>query len=212
MSKYDFARRLKRMVHEGCEVLKIETKITHKSTKYYEQISFFKTTLAKQEQELKKYRKEVNKLKREIQKCEKYKQSQEDLLCKRIQEVEQLQNTYQQTLQEQIKHRQKALLEMECVHSIKKATQCYINLEALPQLIQGVTICEKESSSEWKPFRIDPSKHMQQEVQDLIWHETQVDSVYRNTWEKLILGDILQNISKSDEIDAESGNISIVIN
>lgn len=38
MSKYDFARRIKRIVHEECEIVKVETKIAHKSAKYYEQM------------------------------------------------------------------------------------------------------------------------------------------------------------------------------
>lgn len=84
-------------------------------------------------------------------------------------------------------------------------------MEALPQLIQGVTVCEKESSSEWKPFRIDPSKHTLKEVQDMIWHDSQVDRAHRETWEKIILGDLLQGISKAAEMETEDANVTMVI-
>lgn len=75
-------------------------------------------------------------------------------------------------------------------------------------MIQGVTLCEKEASSDWKPFCIDPLKHTQKEVQDIIWHETQLDSVYREKWEKLILSDLLQ---ESKDMETENGNLTVVI-
>ncbi|XP_037823797.1 kinetochore protein Spc25-like [Lucilia sericata] len=209
MSKYDFARRIKRIVHAECDITKVETKIAHKSAKYYEQMSSLKTTLAKQELELKKYQKEVAKLKRENDKLEKFKQNEEERLCDTIQKVEKMQVEYQQTLQQQIEQRRAALLQMDCIHSIKQATQTYINLNALPQLIQGVAICEKESSSDWRPFRIDPSKHTLKEVQDLIWHDSDVGLVHRETWEKLILGDILSDTSKN--MESENDNATMVI-
>lgn len=38
MNKYDYARRLKRMVHEECKINDLETKIARKSAKYYQQM------------------------------------------------------------------------------------------------------------------------------------------------------------------------------
>lgn len=100
---------------------------------------------------------------------------------------------------------------MFSIRSIKQATQTYINLNALPQLIQGVTICERETSSEWKPFCIDPSKHTQEETQDIIWYNTQVNSIHRETWEKLILAGLLHDTTNSAEMETENGNVTVVI-
>lgn len=38
MSKYDLAKRLKRMVREECEIVKLESEIARQSAKYYEQL------------------------------------------------------------------------------------------------------------------------------------------------------------------------------
>ena len=83
------------------------------------------------------------------------------------------------------------------LRSIKEATQTYINLEALPQMIQGVTICDRATSCEWRPFCFDPLKHTQREISDKIWHDTQIDSIHRETWENLILSEIV-NLKPSD--------------
>lgn len=76
------------------------------------------------------------------------------------------------------------------IRSIKEATQTYINMEALPQMIQGVTICDGASTREWRPFCIDPLKHTRKEVQDIIWHDTQIGSIHKETWDKVILSEI----------------------
>lgn len=82
---------------------------------------------------------------------------------------------------------------------MKLATQTYIKVHALPELITGVAVSEKDSSSQWNSFCIDPLNHSPKEVEISIWPEANIDSELRKTWETLIFGDILSDECKFTE-------------
>ncbi|TMW40153.1 hypothetical protein DOY81_014768 [Sarcophaga bullata] len=165
--------------------------------------------MAKHAQELSFYRKEVEKLKLENKRLQNFKQTEEEQLCDTIDKVEKMQSGYESIKQWQINQRHTALMKMDCLRSIKEATQTYINIEALPQMIQGVTIYDRVTTCEWRPFCFDPSKHTQREISDKIWHDSQINSIHRETWEKLILSDIV-NLKPSDT-EVSKANVTQII-
>lgn len=84
------------------------------------------------------------------------------------------------------------------LRSLKLATQIFLNLKALPERIQGLSLCTTENTVDWKPFCIDPTKHTDKEIQQKIWDDTQTNAFHRKTWEKIILGDLIEDDSMTD--------------
>ncbi|XP_073815653.1 spc25 [Musca autumnalis] len=161
MSKYEFAKRLKRMLNNECEITEMETHVARKCAKHYEQMTQLKTMLNKQEHELSRYRDEVLKIKKQTEKLEEFVASEEERLQAIHTNIERLRKEYEETEQQRYEQRKKELSRREFIHTIKKSTQMFFNEDALPHRFQGVSIQRTETSSEWKPFSVDAQQWLQ---------------------------------------------------
>ncbi|XP_075147790.1 spc25 [Haematobia irritans] len=172
MSKYAYAKRLRRMLNNECEIAAMETKIARKSAKCYEKIAFLKTMMVKQENELCTYRREVDRIKYENEKLEEFIQAEEESLKAINENVERLRGDYKKVEEEFLTKRKQELAKKEFIRCLKEATQTYFNMDALPERFQGVRIIETETSCNWEPFSIDGQEWMQYlEEQWSIWQK-----------------------------------------
>ncbi|XP_061391950.1 kinetochore protein Spc25-like [Musca vetustissima] len=158
MSKYDFSKRLKRMLNNECEIVEMETNVARKCAKHYEQMTQLKTMLNAQEHELNRYRNSVDRLKHETEELEKFVAGEEERLnCINI-NIERLRGESKEMEQQRIVQRKQELTRREFIRRIKETTQMYFNEDALPYRFQGVCLERTETSYEWKPFAVDAKK------------------------------------------------------
>lgn len=79
------------------------------------------------------------------------------------------------------------------VRQLKELTETYINLQALPDHVQGMTLKDTVEGKEWEHFCISMAEHTEEEREGILTKLIQHQSAYKEQWHKLILGEVRED-------------------
>ncbi|KAL9897920.1 spc25 isoform 1-T1 [Glossina fuscipes fuscipes] len=186
MNKCDVVKRFKRMEYEECQIVKLEANIVGKCKKYFQNFAAIKRILNEKLYALSIYKEHVKNLElynRELEKLVEEKQANVTKKQEQIQELE-------SELEEQEKKDLENMMKMDHVRQSKELTETYINLQALPDHVQGVTLKDTVEGKEWEHFCISTAEHTEKEIEGVLTKLIQDQSAYKEQWRKLILGEL----------------------
>ncbi|XP_011186354.2 kinetochore protein Spc25 [Zeugodacus cucurbitae] len=192
MLKYDYGKRIKTMVNREIALEQREVAISKLSHKYHEKLVDLEERFRQQNTRFQKINKKIE---MENKKYDEMKKTI-DIWKNRISEI---QNEAQRCVAEAVHKRQQLINQLDEIHTLKLATNTYINLNALPERIQGVFVYETEVGNSWHPFCFEPLSHTPEEVQQIIWGNSENAMVYSEAWERLVfrsVREMLQQLTK----------------
>ncbi|XP_011211663.1 kinetochore protein Spc25 [Bactrocera dorsalis] len=190
MLKYDYGKRIKAMINREIGLEKREVSISKLSHKYHENLTDLEDRFHDQNA---RYDKIKNKIKEETEKCNEIQKTIDDWK-KRISEM---QNEAQRCVAEAVHNRQQLIQQLDEIHTLKLATNTYINLNALPERIQGVFVQETEVHRSWHPFCFEPLSHTPEEVRQIIWGNSEKAVAYSEAWERLVFRSVREMLLQS---------------
>ncbi|XP_053952749.1 kinetochore protein Spc25 [Anastrepha ludens] len=192
MIKYEYAKRIKAMINREIGLESRELALCKLSSKYHEQLEKYEIRYAEQSMEYCR----INKKKQELRMNNEQFEVRMRNVRARMLEVE---ASAQRCLTETVTNRLQRINQLDEIHSLKLATNTYINLSALPERIQGVSVQETADSSSWRPFCVEALSHTPEELQHIIWGNSENAAAYSKRWEELVfrsVREMMRNMTK----------------
>ncbi|XP_054746969.1 kinetochore protein Spc25 [Anastrepha obliqua] len=206
MIKYEYAKRIKAMINREIGLERRELALCKLGSKYHEQLEKCEIRYAEQSMEYYRINKKMQELRmnneRINKKVQELRMNNEQLEVRmrnvraRMLEVE---ASAQRRLTETVTNRLQLINQLDEIHSLKLATNTYINLSALPERIQGVSVQETADSSSWRPFCVEALSHTPEELQHIIWGNSENAAAYSKRWEELVfrsVRELMRNMTK----------------
>ncbi|XP_036325350.1 kinetochore protein Spc25-like [Rhagoletis pomonella] len=178
MKRFDYGKRFKSMLNREIALEKHEIALSKLSSKYHEKLENLEIRYAQQKKKF-----------CIIKQCIQQRRQNYDQLEEMIK--------YYSQLVETTENRLRLLFSpLDEIHSLKLATNTFINLRALPERIQGVSVRTTKYSPSWNPFCVEPLSHTPEELQKIIWGDSENAASYSEAWEQLVFRSVREMLQK----------------